>query len=765
MKRILSFLTATVIILSIFSSNFSGAPVFAEGESFKPVQIGVNENTPAYQKANYEEVAENGYLTMYADEKGWFCIKNNETGYIWYSHPNDSLIDKKTIGINKRNFQSECIVYYVYKDDDSETSSYAEASINSNSLIQSDWVKTEKVKNGIKVTYDFYPICARITVSYVLKGKTFIATIIGKETLEGKAFKKAVKDTLTDEQKSVMQTSYITSIWLLPTFGAGNSEESGFVFVPDGCGAYMDYKPASHITEITNIPVYGKELSIDEYGIKNKDSANITRGAQAYIPAFGIAREHDGLLATIKSGDATASINAYKAGTSNSYTGVSAQMNISLITYARIGSKTVQGIAKAYSALPNFSITYDFLSADSLSYAHFANALREKWVKSGKIKKQKFNPSLDLRIIGAIDVDSHFLGFPTRSIKALTTVRQAEKIVSTISKKSVNVSVNYIGWNNNGFQNSKITNSAKPNGAVGKVAHLESLAKKADSLYLDADLITFKRSGNGIFKNSSSAKTAFDQPVLVRKFSYSTFDYENAGVYLLSPGKFGGIFEKYIKSFNKLPDGIGASFNNIGNSCYSNFGVNSYSRVQTANNYLKALSAVRQKLSFDRANAYVFPFAERIFNAPDCSSRQRIYDGEIPFYQMLLHGYVAVTSPYLNQCANKGAAFLRAVETGSELCFMVMYADSSAVNDTDYSELYGTTFSMLKSDILNTYGKYSKLLEKISDRVITDYIVHNKDVTETVYENNIRVFVNYSDTDYKTGDITVPANGFTYTKG
>ena len=138
------------------------------------------------------------------------------------------------------------------------------------------------------------------------------------------------------------------------------------------------------------------------------------------------------------------------------------------------------------------------------------------------------------------------------------------------------------------------------------------------------------------------------------------------------------------------------------------------------NSYLKAFSGIDRSLSFDCANAYVFTYAERIFNAPNSSSRKRIYDGEVPFYQILLHGYVALTSPYLNQCATQNAAFLRAVETGSEPAYMVMYEDSSVVNDTDYSELYGTTFSMLKSDILDTYGKYSELLKKISGEEITD---------------------------------------------
>ena len=766
MKRIFRIAVIIVICVVLVFLLTRIVPVSSKKEEKIPQVVVAEENIPEYPITEYAEVAKTEKLTMFADEKGQFTVKNNQTGYAWHSHPDESKTAKKTIGINRRNFQSEVVVNYVYLNEDGKTSSYTEASANSFNLIPNGWVKCEKIKNGIKVTYDFYSICARICVSYTLQGNSLVANIIGNETLESTAFRKAVKNTLTSEQKEVMQDSYITSIWVLPTFGAGSSEETGFVFVPDGCGAYMDFKPLSHTTEITTIPVYGDELSIDEYGVKNTETQSVVRGTQAYLPVFAGAKGTNGYLAEITKGDAAASVNAYKAGTMSAYTGASAQLNLRKVTYATIGGRTVQGIAEPFDRIPDFEITYDFVTKKDLQISDFAALLREKWEASGQIKRQRYEPSLSLKVIGAVDVAAHTLGVPTRKIKALTTFDHANGMVKSLKEDSVDsLAIQYVGWSNSGVQNAKVPKDAKPIGALGNIKDLERITRSGSALYLDIDFITFQKNGNGISKNKNSVKTAFDKPVQIREFSYSTFEYEKIGKYLLSPEKISGVFEKVSKSFGKIPSGIGASFGQMSNVCYSNFGKNAVSRIQTKKYFCEVFSKWDRSMAADSANAYVFPFVQRIFNTPISSGRQSIYDGEIPFYQMLLHGYAAMTGPYLNRCATQDVAFLKTVETGCEPGFMAMYEDATLLNDTDYDIYYGNTFELLKSDMVKIYQRYQALLGKISSERITDHRMHRDDIAETVYENGIRVFVNYSDEDFLIENVTVPAHDFAYIGG
>ena len=729
-----------------------------------PVQLGAEKAFDQTQVAKYEKVAENEHLTLFADEKGFIAVRNNKSGYIWYSHPNDTLTDKKTVGLNKQNFQSEIVVRYIFKDENGETSSYNEAAVNSQSAVRSGWVKSEKTENGVKVTYDFFTISARIVVEYCIDGENLKARLIGKEILERDKFKKAVEKTATPDELEVMQDSFITSVWLLPSFGAGNEKEKGFVFVPDGSGAYMDFKAVSHSTDIANIPVYGSEPAIDEYKAETDEKfSSVTNEVKAYMPFFGAAKGKNGFTAVITNGDAISSINAFKAGTGNGYTGVSAQIDYRRVTFTRIANRLVQGFSELFADFDDFEISYSFLSGENVSFAGFAQNYREYLLKSNQLKQNRFKPSLALKTVGAIDVAGHFLGFPCKKIKALTTFEQASRILKELKEKNVdNIALNYVGWSNNGVQNKKITKNAKPLKALGGKKALNKFACDCDTLYLDADLITFKKSGNGISKNSDSIKTVFDKPALTRKFSYATFDYESGGIRIVSSKSLNKLFGRYLKSVNRLNRNAGVSFNSISGICYSDFGSESKSsRNETVKAYKNELKGVKRNLCAEDANAYMFSFAERIYNAPNTSSRQKIYDGEIPFYSMVIHGFIAVTSPVLNQCASERKAFLRAVETGSELMYTVMYEDSGAVNGTEYDYLYGSTFGMLKEDIAKNYAEYKDLLTLIGDKTVVNYVILANGVSQTVYENGISVFVNYTNEDYITKDgVKIPSLGF-----
>ncbi|MBO7520416.1 MAG: hypothetical protein J6T73_06520, partial [Clostridia bacterium] len=390
-------------------------------------------------------------------------------------------------------------------------------------------------------------------------------------------------------------------------------------------------------------------------------------------------------------------------------------------------------------------------------------------LSKNKLNEAEDNSGISLNVIGAVDIDSHYFGIPGKKVIALTKYSQVSRIIDDFNNKSVsNVSVNYIGWNNNGVQNKKITNSAKPLGILGGKKDFGKLLSKAEadgvSIYLDADLQTFKSGGNGLSRLSSSAKTVFDKPYIRKKYSYSTFAEKSTGIMLVTNKAFKKVFSKYIESVNELNADIGLSFNSASGTLYSNFDSEKpTSRVKLLSLYKKSFSSVKQNLSANNASSYMWEFADRIFEAPSVSSRQRIYDGEIPMYQMIIRGFIPVTSPAVNSSANRREVFLRAVETGSELCFTVMYKDSETVSGTDYDYLYGTTYKQVFGDAVDMYNEYSALLKKISGASINDYTLLDSGVRKIAYSNGVAVLVNYNDAAYITSEgQTVPAKGFCY---
>ena len=166
-------------------------------------------------------------------------------------------------------------------------------------------------------------------------------------------------------------------------------------------------------------------------------------------------------------------------------------------------------------------------------------------------------------------------------------------------------------------------------------------------------------------------------------------------------------------------------------------------------------------LSAADAYSYMWKYADKIFEAPASSSRQRIYDGEIPMYQMILHGYIPYTVPSINSNANRKELLLRAVETGSELLFTVMYENAEMVNGTDFDYLYSTTYKEVKAEALEMYDRYIEVTKRVCDATVESYKQLQYGVSETVYSNGVSVIVNYTDTEYITADgLTVPALDF-----
>lgn len=755
-KKGLAF--ATALLIGVTQSGFA-FHAFAQEES---------DTVMAERKITAKTVvAETGRLVMSADETGHFEIKDKQTGYVWSSIPKNIENDRVTVGINRQIFQSEIVVNYVYRDQYGSTSSYEEASVTSQETLDFGGVNAYAIKDGIRVSYDFYSICAGFSVDYTVKDNVLSVKLDGKSLTEDKKIREKVKNSATEEQKNMIQDSFITSVWILPAFGVGTTGNSGFVFVPDGCGAYMNYNAASYATTFANVPVYGEDLSIDEYAVKQKES--ITRADKSYFPMIGIMQNGNGMMGVIAEGEELGSVYACKAGKSSSYTGASFSAIYRIITRTMIANRVVQGVSKIIGDYPSFAVEYHLINGASPTYADFADAYAQLLLKREKIKENKSASALAVNIMGAIDKASHFLGIPCKKLKTLTTYQEAGEIVSALGKEVTDgISVNYLGWCNNGLQNGEMTGKAAPLGKLGGKKEFNDFVSAAKengvTVYLDADIQTFRKSGNGISALRHSCKTVSDKTALIRRFSYSDFTYEKKGIRLLVPEQFSKVFRRYLTSAEKLDKIIGLSFNSTASGLYSDFETKKgKSRSYLLKQYLSGYDSVNRSLSANDAYAYTWKYAEKIFEAPSASSRKKIYDGEVPMYQMILHGLIPVTSPAINLSANRREVFLRAVETGSELCFTVMYADSEVVSGTDYDNLYAATYGTLRDSIVKMYREYRELYRLIADEKITEYKVLAADVTQTVYGNGVNVFVNYSDCDYTLNNGTaVPSKGFIY---
>ena len=143
------------------------------------------------------------------------------------------------------------------------------------------------------------------------------------------------------------------------------------------------------------------------------------------------------------------------------------------------------------------------------------------------------------------------------------------------------------------------------------------------------------------------------------------------------------------------------------------------------------------------------------------------YDYSIPFYQLVVSGLFDYTGPAVNYDSERSMEWylLKALETGSNLNFMISYEDTRNLLDTNYTMFYNAYYANWKSRIL------------YMNNVINDAKIHNNailvghkilqdNVYQVEYSNGAVLVINYNDTIYydHVNGFSVRPNWFTIVK-
>lgn len=705
-----------------------------------PTQFGVSDETESNLIAEYETAAENRKYTLFYDKKNaWFALKENENGYIWYSVPNDFLSDEITKLQNKMNVRSQLIVDYIYNPDESSTS--ASKFVNSHvGCLLNGRIKTETVDGGFKAVYYFDEYGFEIPVEYRIEEDCFAVTVAVPEIKETKDYR-------------------ITAINVLPMFGAGNSTDNGYVLVPDGCGALVEFNNGKKSSLKYDKMLYGKEVT-------GTPETQMSRYESVYLPVISTVKNgSNALTGIITEGDSNASIALINGNSECAYTSVSSKVNLRNITkkilFAQTNSrKEIYSTDDISDFKSDYRIKYYTHSGDKANYTGAAEIYRNYLVKEKGLKKKTSNPGAHLNLYGTVTVDSAFFGIPYTKTIALTPFDQAQEIAKDFGEYLS--SVRLLGWSgdilNNAVPN-KLKISGKMGGNSGFKKFTEYLAKNEVEFYLDVDFTTFR-------KNSGkySIKTVFNEIPKQKEYLRSVYSSKlNCDpYYLLSPNKLKQVSDKFLNSAKKNKI-TGICLSGITNTLYGDY--NKDSRVYR-NQAEDKISAVIENYSSDvsvagkTANAYAAPYMNIIYQAPIYSSGYELFDKEIPFYQIVFHGYIPMTSPEIYQTQEPEVTMLNSVEGGTEPLYAAIYKDADVLTNTEYDGLYSSAYSLWGGNAKEDMKNYLPLLKRIADSEIVAHSEIGENVDLTVYDNGIEVAVNYSDSDYLYKDTVIKAKGY-----
>lgn len=558
----------------------------------------------------------------------------------------------------------------------------------------------------------------------------------------------------------------ISNLTILPFFGAGGTEDEGFLLVPEGGGALINFNNGKTAQNNYYANMYGWDMAIDRVAV--------VHNTRAYYNVYGISEGNDSFICILEDGAPYASVYADIAGKLNSYNYVNAVYSIALREKYDVGEIANSSIYVYIPELPEGSLVQRYSFVDSGSYSDMAQDyqayLLDKY-EGYMTKNEDTEAPVAVEIVGAVDKVKQILGVPVSRPLKLTTFSEAADIVTELKNDGLNnMTVKLSGWANGGI-NQKIFSRVKPVSSLGSKKDLQNMINTAKELgidvYLDGVTQYAYDSGilNGFLVFTDAARFISKEKVELYEYSnitYSKLDSQDA-YYLLHPDLAQEMSENLSAYAAKY--GAGVSFRETGMDLSADYYIKDmWSREEVLNQQVeefKKLSDAGQKIMINMGNDYAAIYSDMITNMELQGSEYTIIDTYVPFYQMALHGYVNYTGEALNLTGETEDELLRSAEYGAGLYFNLMNETAFVLQKTLYTQYFGSDYAAWHDRLVEIYTRYNTELGHTFNQKMTGHEQITTDLSCTIYEDGTRVYVNYGYLDLTAEDGTVvPARDY-----
>ena len=684
----------------------------------------------------YTAVARNEKYALFADMKtGDFAVWDFLNARFTYSGQQEALDpDSPISGLNfgrvKTDLVSLIAIQYVQVSTIASTAvpfyqnSYAYSVMKNN-------VKTQTIENGYRAEFTFSDINAVVPVEITLQSTGIAVRIVGEGMKVGDDYR-------------------ITSISLLPGFMAGYEENDGYLFIPSGSGALIPLASGRGDSAVYHETVYGDDraIAVEEYESESE---------QISVPVYGIKDGDYGVFAVITQGDATAEIEAAANSSTSCFTRVFSDYVTAVIDSTTLFESNFENQRVVYGAeertvFGDYEVQYHFLSGEDATWVGMATLYRRQLA----LKKNPKAPQLMLTLYGTAQKKATFLGIPYQKNIALTSFSGAQEILDDLYKDGISASLRFVGWNDAGIRNKKLPLTFSPGGVLGGKKGFRTLTDSLDdtktTAFFDVDLMTFRNSGRGFSVYSDVCKSIFNTRTPIYQFMRSTYvpvNNENPS-YLLTPQNVVSAAQKFLKKANEIK---GLSLGDMGSTLYSDF-AEGRGREDSliAFTELFAKASENHSLAFQNANAYAFPYADRICSLPMTSDGNLLFSKDVPFLQLLLHGS-------LSYAAESSADLLDCIAYGADPQLVAISGDDSELIETSYNWLYGTEYRDLSEKAKEEFAQYQSVYQSLYQAVITDYRQEGQ-LSKTVFDTGAAVLVNRANRPQTMDGVTVEPGGF-----
>ncbi len=551
----------------------------------------------------------------------------------------------------------------------------------------------------------------------------------------------------------------IGNIYVFPLLGSSRlGEKEGYMFVPDGNGAliYLDDKDGRFDSGYVQ-KVYGSDIGVGESYVLSLlwDSYETHNDAEMILaPVYGMVHTDDemGYLAIIESGDEEASIYATPNGAYSDYNWITAAFR-KCTTYIQPTSNSGGSVTKVTDRIKyDINVRYMFVDGADANYTGLAKRYRDYLIEKDELVKVEDDFKVRLDFLG-LDVENWMLW---KKDAPVTTVDNIREIYADLESEGVTDILSiYKGWQEGGIFDLPVT-SYDVDSSIGGARELSKLMDECEGKNIDFYLFT-----DGVRANTETGNTTFDTVKKMDKRLYTQDTYQNVYrefVYW-TPQKSLQNLQLLQKNFVKK--GVNKiALSEIGNTMFTyTMGDTMQTRLVSKYLYGEALRQISENmdLMLEAPVQCYWQYAKAIVDMPIADSDYIYTDQSVPFLSIALKGILPMYGDYVNFEANEREYFLKLVETGIYPSFYLTYENPSELIYTNSSDVYTAQYSVYRDQILNYYDELSEVSERTKGSMIVNHEITDTGVTIVTYDNGVKLYINYDETERKAEDVTVPA--------
>ncbi len=531
----------------------------------------------------------------------------------------------------------------------------------------------------------------------------------------------------------------LCGLYIAPFFGATRlNEKAGYMLIPEGPGALVAFSDGNNRTNSPyNKRIYGSNIGVEKIASASEYNYMIRAAQMITLPVFGMAYTDEGIgfLGVVDKGAEAADLLCYPAGVITEYNWVTAHF-ILREEYIMQTTRT-QGLRawEKNAYIRDMGICFYLLTGEDAGYVGMAQRYRQKLTDEGLLTPDNTADAYQVRL--------DFLGADSKTwllwdqLVPMTTVSQMEKILSLYADAGiVSPMVLYRGWQPGGESSALGSTNMGLEGALGSKAALQKLKKQLEeaggsfALVLDA-------------VKANSSRTYNVQTDIVRSIGQTVVG-GNGYEYYQTPQRTQELLTKFIKQWGA--DGTLVALPTLGSLLYSRYTGSGYAtRGDTLREYRDILSNLDGlKTALCQPLAEYFDLTAMYLDFPLTGTGYSFVEAEVPFLPMVLGGSLPYYSSYINFQPNQQEAWLKMVEYGANPSFLITYEDVSRLQDTNASNVYLAEYDIMLDMVTAVQAYLVPFRTATAGARITGHQYVQKDVALVIYDNGVRIAVNYT---------------------